>query len=111
MLRLAAFLSVVSYINTLPPWKWDTIQTYIHCANYTGEWNSEALAVLATQPFVVFEKNHKLMAAPANTSAETKIAESCRLVKTVNPATDCYIYTESDWARTWYWRFCPLLLF
>ena len=35
-------------------------------------------------------------------SAEAKIAESCRKVKAINPETDCYIYTESDWARTEY---------
>jgi len=52
----------------LPRWSWDTLQTYVHCANRTGEWNDAALAVLSAQPFVVFEKNHKLFARPANTS-------------------------------------------
>eukprot|EP00041_Stephanoeca_diplocostata_P030143 m.904777 g.904777 ORF g.904777 m.904777 type:complete len:438 (+) comp23695_c0_seq51:140-1453(+) len=88
--------------HSMPPWTWDTIQTYIHCANRTGEWNENALQILATQSFVVFEKMHKVWAQPVNTSAETKIADSCALVKKLNPRTDCYIYTESDWARTWY---------
>merc|ERR1719174_1000834 len=86
----------------MPKWSWDTIQTYIHCANRTGEWNDDALDILATQQFVVFEKNHKVFAEPVNTSAESKIAESCRQVKARNPDVDCYIYTESDWARTFY---------
>ena len=43
-----------------PSWSWDTVQTYIHCANTTGEWNQAALKRLAAQRFVVFEKNHKL---------------------------------------------------
>jgi hypothetical protein len=89
-----------------PRWSWDTVQTYIHCANITGEWNREALNRLAKQSFVVFEKNHKLFYSGAdggmNTSAETKIAESCRLVKQINPNTDCYMYTENDVARTYF---------
>ena len=79
----------------LPSWSWDTLQTYVHCANYTGEWNDEALAILAKQPFVVFEKYHKAFEAPQFDGAEAKIAESCRRVKALNPKTDCYIYTES----------------
>lgn len=34
--------------------------------------------------------------------AEAKIIESCRKVKQLNPRTECYMYTESDWARTEY---------
>lgn len=86
----------------LPSWSWDTMQTYIHCANTTGEWNDAALQILATQPFVVFEKNHKLFADPVNTSAELKISESCRRVKAINPNVTCLMYVESDWARTFY---------
>lgn len=86
----------------LPSWSWDTLQTYIHCANTTGEWNDAALRVLSTQPFVVFEKNHKLFADPVNTSAELKISESCRRVKAINPNVTCLMYVESDWARTFY---------
>ena len=104
-LTFPLFLMLLCLFNVaygLPEWSWDRIQTYIHCANVTGEWNTDALKILASQPFVVFEKNHKLLASPANTSAEAKITESCRLVKELNPKTDCYMYTESDWARTFY---------
>jgi hypothetical protein len=92
----------VGTADALPEWSWDTIQTYVHCANYTGEWNDVALAILAKQPFVVFEKYHKAFAAPRFDGAEAKITESCRKVKAINPKTECYIYTESDWARTEY---------
>lgn len=54
------------------------------------------------QPFVVFEKYHKIFEDPVCDQAEAKIQESCRKVKAINPDTDCYIYTESDWARTEY---------
>ena len=91
-----------SGILSLPSWSWDTIQTYVHCANYSGEWNDDALAVLAAQPFVVFEKYHKVFEEPVVDAAEAKIAESCRRVKALNPNTQCYMYTESDWARTEY---------
>eukprot|EP01043_Picozoa_sp_COSAG02_P012218 COSAG02_NODE_469_length_21727_cov_64.506334_4_plen_261_part_00 len=74
----------------------------MHCANYSGEWNDAALHTLAKQPFVVFEKYHKAFEEPQLDQAEAKIAESCRKVKEINPQTDCYIYTESDWARTEY---------
>eukprot|EP01047_Picozoa_sp_COSAG01_P008008 COSAG01_NODE_310_length_19129_cov_22.110615_12_plen_434_part_00 len=92
--------------EALPPWSWDTVQTYIHCANTTGEWNPAALRRLASQQFVVFEKNHKLFYSgpdgQMNTSGETKIAESCRLVKQINNKTHCFMYTENDVARTYY---------
>ena len=85
-----------TFATALPPWSWDTVQTYVHCANYSGEWNDEALAVLAKQPFVVFEKYHKAFEEKPYgilDNAEAKIAESCRKVKILNPATDCYMYT------------------
>ena len=33
---------------------------------------------------------------------ETKISLACAQVKAVSPNTECYMYTESDWARTQY---------
>eukprot|EP01051_Picozoa_sp_SAG22_P003844 SAG22_NODE_193_length_15643_cov_5.339424_6_plen_355_part_00 len=51
---------------------------------------------------VVFEKYHKAFEPPMFDQAEAKIAASCKAVKAINPKTDCYIYTESDWARTEY---------
>ena len=98
----AALLLGAGSVGALPSWSWDTIQTYVHCANFSGEWNAGALQVLAKQPFVVFEKYHKAFEEPAFDAAEAKIAESCRKVKAINPQTQCYIYTESDWARTEY---------
>jgi len=100
--RALMLLLTLAVAEALPRWSWDTVQTYIHCANITGEWNGGALHRLAQQPFVVFEKNHKLFAPPMNTSGEAKIAESCRLVKQLSPTTDCYMYTENDVARTYY---------
>jgi hypothetical protein len=104
--RLLVLLCVAPPLASLPDWSWSTVQTYIHCANTTGEWNSEALQRLASQQFVVFEKNHKLFYSgpdgQANTSAETKIARSCQLVKQLNPRTQCLMYTELDVARTYY---------
>ena len=99
--QLAAVAAAVACTaSALPPWSWDKLQTYVHCANFTGEWNDESLAIMAKQPFVVFEKYHKVFEEPQFDQAEAKITESCRKVKALNPKTDCYIYTESDWART-----------
>lgn len=72
----------------------------------SGPWEPWAAKKLAKAAFVVFEKPHGLFFPPVNTSAETKIAAACKQVKEasteMNTETDCYIYTEVDWARTYY---------
>ena len=95
--------------TALPPFSWDIVPTYIHCANISGPWNDKALERMTSKGvgFVVFEKVHGLLAAPINTSAETKIAAACAQVKAAATAggtrpPDCYQYVEVDWARTWY---------
>ena len=45
----AALLLGAGSVGALPSWSWDTIQTYVHCANFSGEWNAGALQVLAKQ--------------------------------------------------------------
>ena len=80
-------LALLATTVALPRWSWDTLQTYVHCANFSGEWNAAALAVLAKQPFVVFEKYHKVFEAPAVDQAEAKIIESCRKVKALSADT------------------------
>ena len=40
--------------------------------------------------------------APVSDGAEAKIAASCAAVKAVNPTADCYMYVESDVARSFY---------
>ena len=72
--------------DALPPWSWDTMQVYIHCANMSGPWAPWAAAQLAKASFVVLEKPHGLFAAPVNTSAETKIAAGCAQIKTAAKA-------------------------
>jgi hypothetical protein len=100
--------STVSAVG-LPHWSWDTLQTYVHCANRTGiYWSDAALQVIAKQAFVVFEKNHGLWAQDAtrglwvNTTAEDKIVAACEQVKSIAPHVQCLMYTETDWARTYY---------
>lgn len=78
----------------------------------SGEWNDEALRIMATKPFVVFEKNHKVRILherariatvararlhttlqvfedPVNNEAEAKIVESCRKLKAINSTVQC----------------------
>ena len=51
----------------------------------------------------MFEKYHKVFEAPVLDAAEAKIVESCRAVKALSKVgTECYMYTESDWARPAY---------
>lgn len=55
-MRTALLLSI-SGATALPRWSWDTVQTYVHCANRTGAlWSSEAVKVLALQNFVVLRR-------------------------------------------------------
>jgi hypothetical protein len=108
LLAIAWFFATsrISDVHALPPFSWDTIQTYIHCANMSGPWEPWAAKQLAKASFVVFEKPHGVFYPPVNTSAETKIAAACKQVKDAakeaGTNTDCYIYTEVDWARTYY---------
>jgi hypothetical protein len=103
---LALVLTSALSSHALPPWSWDSIQVYVHCANISGAWAPWAAAQLARASFVVLEKPHGLFAPPVNTSAETKIADGCEQIKdaarSAGKDTDCYIYTEVDWARTYY---------
>ena len=74
----------------------------------SGPWAPWAAAQLAKASFVVLEKPHGVFAPPVNTSAETKITAGCKQIKDAAkaagklPIPDCYIYTEVDWARTYY---------
>ena len=99
---LFLLLAIASGIMAAPLWSWDVVPNYFHCANVSGEWNEETLKLIATKPFVVFEKNHKLFEPPINDQAEAKIVESCRKVKAINSTVQCLMYVESDWARSYY---------
>ena len=89
----------------------DKVPTYIHFANQSGAFDDESVRQLAKQHFVVFEKDQgRWPQAPQvdgypmdyENCAEQKINLACKQVKEVSPTTDCYMYTESDWARTQY---------
>eukprot|EP01046_Picozoa_sp_COSAG06_P040014 COSAG06_NODE_4797_length_3947_cov_1.454782_3_plen_407_part_00 len=87
----------------IPRWSWDTVQTYMHCANITGEWNDAALDAMAQMSYVTFESGHKMFAPPIMDQAEAKITESCRLVKERSKnRTACMMYVEADYARRTY---------
>jgi hypothetical protein len=83
-------------------WSWDTVQTYVHCANKTGAWSDAALQAMSKSQFVVLEKNSAEFSPPVIDGCEDKIVAACRQLKAVSPSTDCYMYTESDWARQYY---------
>ena len=102
-------LAVASEIHAALTWSWDTVQTYVHCANRTGAWSDAALHAMSKSAFVVFEKNSGEFSfeqahgyPPAITGAEDKIVAACKQLKSVSPATECYMYTESDYARQYY---------
>lgn len=37
------FFCLLAAATAMPPWSWDVVPTYFHCANVTGEWNDAAL--------------------------------------------------------------------
>ena len=123
VLTAVAGVTILSGVaNAMPLWSWDTIQTYVHCANFSGvavpvanpksngriaqklntepispqpgEWNDDALRVLSQQPFVVFEKYHKVFVDPPFDEAEAKIAESCAKVKALNASVQCLMVRD-----------------
>ena len=49
--------TVLLLVQARPRWSWDVVPNYFHCANVSGEWNADALAIMATKPFVVFFYN------------------------------------------------------
>lgn len=102
LLLLLQPCTVLLLVEARPRWSWDVVPSYFHCANVSGEWNADALAIMATKPFVVFEKNHKLFEEPVGDQAEAKITESCRKLKAINASAQCLMYVEVDWARTFY---------
>jgi hypothetical protein len=64
LLLLSLLLHIPSTVHGRPNWSWDVVPSYFHCANVSGEWNAETLKIIASKPFVVFEKNHKLFESP-----------------------------------------------
>ena len=41
-------------VQAFPRWSWDTVQTFMHCANVTGEWNDAALDRMANMSYVTY---------------------------------------------------------
>jgi hypothetical protein len=103
------YFSFIDHKNVLC--SWDTVQTFIQFANQSGTYGEDALEAFTRQAFIVFEKDTgRWPQSPQpdgypmdfEDNCETKIALACAQVKEVSPKTACYMYTESDWARTQY---------
>ena len=43
LLLALVLMHILPPSSALPPFSWDTVQTYIHCANMSGNWNELAL--------------------------------------------------------------------
>jgi hypothetical protein len=102
-MRNSLVLILPPLVIALPRWSWDTLPTYFHCSNLSGPFSDDAITAIGRNSFAVFEKMTGMFSPPEN-----KILSECARVKAVSPTTDCYMYTESDWARTWFtlgWEF------
>ena len=45
---VVAYASVAAAV-TVPTFDWNTVNTYIHCANMSGGWSDDALAMMKKQ--------------------------------------------------------------
>ena len=86
----------------LPPWSWETIQTFSHCSNTTGPLSPAALNYFSNNSFTVIEKVQCIACAPVNHSAETKMYAASQQLKAVNPKMETYVYHAVDVARSMY---------
>jgi hypothetical protein len=88
------------------------VQTFVHISNQSGTFGPYALDAFKRHAFVVVEKDQgrwPLGPQPPGyvmepqTNAEAKIAAACEQVKAATGGqTECYMYTEVEWARTQY---------
>lgn len=95
-------IALFRLVQSLPPWSWDTIQTFSHCSNTTGPLSSAALEYFSSNSFVVIEKVQCLACEPVNHSAEIKMYAASRQLKAVNPQMETYVYHAVDVARSMY---------
>ena len=89
-------------VEAMPPWDWDHIQTFAHCANVTGPLSPSALAAFKPHGFVILEKFHQMSNPPVNRSGEAKICKQAKILKAGNPQQEVYIYVAMDVVRGYY---------
>ena len=100
--RLLAALALLSGAAALPPFSWDKLPTYVHCANQTGPLNADAARRFAKTTFVTLEKWHCKECAPKDAGAEGKMEAEGKRLKALNPRLEVVMYFAADLARTWY---------
>jgi hypothetical protein len=83
-----------------PSWSWSTVQSFIHCANFSGELSLEAATAMAHSGFTVIEKYQAL--AGDFSHEEEKAAAAGRAIRAINPRAAILYYAAVDLARTWY---------
>ena len=99
---LVLFGLLSNQVNALPKFTWDHISLYAHCGNASGELSPETIDFFSKLSFVTLEKWHKLYSYPEYTSAEKKIAETAKLIKSFQTEVEVLMYYQNDWTRTWY---------
>ena len=100
--QLLAALALLSGAAALPPFSWDKLPTYVHCANQTGPLNADAARRFAKTTFVTLEKWHCKECAPKDAGAEGKMEAEGKRLKALNPKLEVVMYFAADLARTWY---------
>jgi hypothetical protein len=97
---LAALLYLGAAAAALPTWSWARMQSFIHCANFSGPLSLDAATAMAASGFTVIEKYQDL--AGGFSDEEQKAVAAAQAIRAVNPSAAVLYYAAVDLARTWY---------
>ena len=94
MLTLFVIALVVGSTKAaLPQFSWDTLPVFFHSSNYSGQYNDDALKVIAKFQMVTIEKCMGLEVK--NVDDEDEMVLAMMAVKKINPKVATYFYMNS----------------
>ena len=94
MLRfLLLAVGICSTKAALPQFSWDTLPVFFHSANSTGQYNDDALKVIAKYQMATIEKS--MGYDIQNVDDEDEMVVAMKAIKAVNPKTSTYFYMNS----------------
>ena len=101
-MKILLFLLLNLASAARPKFSWETVPTFIHCSNASGELNQDAVSAMSQASYTVLEKFQCLSCAPEESGAEAKILSAAAAIRKVNPEAAVFLYYQVDLARTWY---------
>ena len=86
-------VGICSTWAALPQFSWDTLPVFFHSANSTGQYNDDALKVIAKFQMATIEKS--MGYDIKNVDDEDEMVIAMKAIKAVNPKTSIYFYMNS----------------